>query len=122
MRPTLRWPPIIFSSGVGLAFLLSAQAGGAVTAVLAAWFLFVCTGMSFAPLLGIESRAFELAAGVVLSIVLDALVATVLLLLGALSLASGLIALLALAGVGCLLQLLEPPSPTATSTAPPWRW
>ena len=122
MSRTLRWPPIILASGAVLALLVLAETGGALKAVLAAWFLFVCVGMSFAPLLGIESRWSELAVGVVLSIVIDTLVATALLLLGVLSVASGLIVVLALAGVGCARQELEQLSAVETPTAQPWVW
>jgi hypothetical protein len=122
MKLSLKWPELILSSGIVLALLILTGTGGGARAVLAAWFLLVCTGMSFAPLLDIDSRAFEFAVGVVLSIVVDTLVATVLLLLGVLSVASGLLVLLALSGAGCALQLLEPRPAAETSPAPPWPW
>jgi hypothetical protein len=112
MRDPLRWPSLIVASTVAVAALLLADAHSPLRVVVTLWFLLVCTGMAFVPLLEIRPRAFELALGVVLSILLDALAAGALLLANSLSAASGLITLASLCLIGCTLQVLM---------LPPWR-
>jgi hypothetical protein len=112
MRDPLRWPSLIVASTVAVAALLLADAHSPLRVVVTLWFLLVCTGMAFVPLLEIRPRAFELALGVVLSILLDALVAAALVLANGLSAANGLIALAVICLIGCTLQVLM---------LPPWR-
>jgi hypothetical protein len=101
---------LIVASTIALAALVAADVHGALRVLLALWFMFVCSGMAFVPLLRIRPLAFELALGFVLSLILDTLVATALVVAGALSETSGLITLAALCAVGCALQvLLLPP-------------
>jgi hypothetical protein len=110
VRDSLRWPSVIVASTIALAALLAADIHGALRVLLALWFMFICTGMAFVPLLRIRPAAFELALGFVLSLILDTLVATALVAAGTLSATSGLITLAVLSGVGCVLQvLLLPP-------------
>ena len=82
MRDSLRWPAAIAVSGIVLGGLVLADAHSPVRVVAALWFLLVCTGMAFVPLLDVRLLASELALGVVLSILLDTLVALGLLLRG----------------------------------------
>lgn len=106
MKSALRWPLLIVVSGIVLGGLVWADVESPVRVVAALWFLLVCTGMAFVPLLEVRPLASELALGVVLSILLDTLVALALLLAGILTASSGLIALLALCLIGCGLQVL----------------
>jgi hypothetical protein len=108
------------ASTVAVGALLLADAHSPLRVVVTLWFLLVCTGMAFVPLLEIRPRAFELALGVVLSILLDTLVAAALVLANGLSAANGLIALAILCLIGCTLQVLMlPPWRSSTrSTAP----
>ncbi len=110
MRDSLRWPSLIVASTIAVGALLAADIHSAVRVVVTLWFLFVCTGMAFVPLLGVRPPAYELALGFVLSIVVDTLVATALLAAGGLSATSGLITLAVLCLIGCGSQLvLLPP-------------
>jgi hypothetical protein len=109
VRDFIRWPVIVLASCLAVTVMLVADVHGPLRLAATLWFMFVCTGMAFAPLLEIRPRAFELALGVVFSIVLDTLVALALLLADGLTAASGLIALAILCLVGCGLQLLVLP-------------
>lgn len=106
MSSVLRWPSVIAVSAAVLAALVLGDVDGAPRVVVALWFLFICTGMAFVPLLEVRPLTSELALGVVLSILVDTLAALALMLAGALTETSGLIALLALCLIGCGLQLL----------------
>jgi hypothetical protein len=108
MSSRFRWPLVILVSSLAMALLLLADVHSPVRLVAALWFLLVCTGMAFVPLLGVRPLGFELGLGVVLSIVLDTLVTTTLLLAGGLSANSGLLALVGLCMVGCALQVGVP--------------
>jgi hypothetical protein len=74
----LRWPTVIAVSAVSLDLLALGNVHGGVRLLVTLWFLLVCTGMSFVPLLTLPSVAIELFVGVVMSLVLDTLAATVL--------------------------------------------
>jgi hypothetical protein len=114
MTARFRWPLVILISSLAMAFLLLADVHSPVRVVAALWFLLVCTGMAFVPLLGVRPVGFELGIGLVLSIVLDTLVTTTLLLAGGLSEGSGFAALVGLCLVGCALQVLAVPSSTGS--------
>jgi hypothetical protein len=106
MNGALRWPSLIAASGFVLGALVLGDLDGPLRVVAALWFLLVCTGMAFVPLLEVRPLSSELALGVVLSILVDTLAALALLLAGVLTQTSGLIALLALSLIGCGLQVL----------------
>jgi hypothetical protein len=118
MSSRFRWPLVILVSSLAMAFLLLADVHSPVRLVAALWFLLVCTGMAFVPLLGVRPLGFELGLGVALSIVLDALVTTTLLLAGGLSEQSGFVALVGLCLVGCTLQVGVRPSRRRSGPAP----
>ena len=116
------WPPVVLASGALLAGLLLADADGPLRVVATLWFMLVCTGMAFAPLLSPPSPATELALGVALSLAIDTAVVTVLLVLGELSPTSGFVALAAVSLLGCGLQAwrwTRPPSRPPLPAAPP---
>ena len=100
-----RWPLVIALTGLVLGGLIAADTQGPVRLVTTLWFLLVCTGMAFVPLLSIPSVGEELALGVVLSIALDTIVATTIVLVGGLSAHSALVVLEAICLVGVALQL-----------------
>jgi hypothetical protein len=107
MTANARWPLVIVASAVVVVVLTILDASGPLLAVPALWFLLVCTGMAFFPLLGIRlSRPLELALIAVTSIVIDTVVATALTLMGILTETGALIALVGVSLVGCGLQLL----------------
>ena len=105
-----RWPLVIVLSGALLATLVAADVQSPVRVVLTLWFLLVCTGMAFVPLLSIERPLTELGLGVIASIAVDSVVTTAILLAGDLSPATGLVALQALCLLGCAAQIAGAPT------------
>jgi hypothetical protein len=103
----LRWPPVIGLSAFALDLFAFGGAGGPVRFLLAAWFLIVCTGMSFVPLLRIPSSSTELLIGVLTSLAMDTVVVTAIVLIGGLSVITGLLLLQGICMIGCGLQLLS---------------
>jgi hypothetical protein len=99
------WPLVIVLSGALLATLVAADVQSSLRIVLTLWFLLVCTGMAFVPLLSIERPLTELGLGVIASIAVDSVVTTAILLAGDLSAATGLLALEALCLLGCAAQI-----------------
>ena len=104
-----RWPLVIVLSGALLTTLMATDVQSPVRIVLALWFLLVCTGMAFVPLLSIERPLTELGLGVIASIAVDSVVTTAILLVGDLSPATGLLALEALCLLGCTAQIAAAP-------------
>ena len=104
------WPLVIVLSGALLAALVAADVQSPVRVVLTLWFLLVCTGMAFVPLLSIERPLTELGLGVIASIAVDSVVTTAILLAGDLSAATGLVALEALCLLGCVAQIAGVPT------------
>jgi hypothetical protein len=100
-----RWPLVIVLSSLVLSNLVVADVHSPARVVVTLWFLLVCTGMAFVPLLSIPSLAAELALGVVLSIALDTLAATAIVIAGGLSATAGLLALEGICLAGCALQM-----------------
>lgn len=105
MNDRLRWPAVIGASALTLDVLALASTNGPVRLLVTLWFLLVCTGMSFAPLLALPSLAIQLLVAVLLSLVLDTIAATVIVEIGGLSVTSGLIVLESICVAGCALQL-----------------
>jgi hypothetical protein len=91
-----------------LGLLLAADASGPIRLLLAFWFLFFCPGLAVVPLLSMRSLGEELVLAFVLSIIVDTIVATTILLVAELSTASGFITLAVLCLIGCVLQVLRP--------------
>jgi hypothetical protein len=87
----LRWPTLIFASGLTLDLLVLGNVHGAVRILVTLWFL--------------PSTATQVVVGVLLSMVLDTLVATAIVEVGGLSTTSGLIAVETVCLAGCALQL-----------------
>ena len=108
MSERFRWPLVVIPSAILMACLLAVDADGPIRALPAVWFLFFCPGLSFVWLLPMRSPTEDLAVGFVLSIVIDTLVATALLLVGGLGAGSGLIVLSLLCLVGCAMPLFRP--------------
>ena len=105
MTRALRWPAAIVLSGLVLDVAVVVDAAQAVRLVAALWFLLVCTGMSFVPLLGLRGLDAELALGIALSLAIDTFVTTAALVAGGFSMAAGLVVLQLLCLVGCAAQV-----------------
>lgn len=95
------WPLVIVASTALMGFVLMVDAPVAIRGPVAAWFLLVCPGMTLAAPLALRSGGAELALAVILSVTIATVVATALLLAGALSAASAYLALSALCLAGC---------------------
>jgi hypothetical protein len=104
MSAAVRWPPIVLASSLLLVGVVAADVDGPARVALSLWFLGVCTGMAFVPLLPVESPAARVALAVALSVAIDTFVVTVLLVTGAFSMTNGLLALVPICIAGCALQ------------------
>jgi hypothetical protein len=102
----LRWPTLISASGLTLNLLVLGNVHGPVRILVTLCFLLACPGMAFVPLLRLPSAATQVVVAVVLSVVLDTLVATAIVEVGGLSTTTGLIAVETVCWAGCVLQLL----------------
>jgi hypothetical protein len=119
MRETLRWPLLIGASALALGALAILDAPGFMLAVLALWFLLVCTGMAFLPMFGTRlGQPLELGIILATSVALDTVVATLLTLAGSFSGTGVFLALGGLCLIGCGLQVggFQPGRPHAD----PW--
>jgi hypothetical protein len=101
----LRWPAAVAASALVLDLLALGSIHGPVRLLVTLWFLLVCTGMSFVPLLALPSFAIQLLVGVLMSLALDTIVATTIVEIGGLSTESALIVLEAVCLAGCAVQL-----------------
>lgn len=100
-----RWPLVVAGSTLAMNLLVLGGIHSPVRLLITLWFLFVCTGMAFVPLLALAAPATELLLGVITSIVIDTLAATAIVRIGGLSAPSGLGALEAICLVGCAWQV-----------------
>ena len=98
------WPLVIGLSSAVVAALVLADVGGALRLVAALWFLLVCPGMAFVPLIRGVAPAAQLVLGVASSLALGAIVATAMLVAGDFSENTGLLALVAICLLGSALQ------------------
>ena len=105
MRRPLGWPHVILLSCAVMTVLTLVDAGGTVPFVASLWFLLVCPGMAFAPLLPHVSRPARLGLAIALSLAADTAVATTLLALEVFSSEGALFALQFVCLTGCALQV-----------------
>ena len=116
MRTRYGWSLVVVASAALMALLLAADAGGPIRLLAALWFLLFCPGLSFVWLLPVRSLGEELVMAFVVSLAVDTVVATIILLIGDLSGTSAFIALVGLCLIGCSMSLrgavpqLESPS------------
>ena len=101
------WISVIIVSCIGVALGMVGNFGGSVRPLLAFWFLLVCPGMAFVPLLHLKEHFTELTLAVALSIGLDTLVAEAMVLNRLWSPTWGLFALICLTLSGLALQVLS---------------
>jgi uncharacterized membrane protein len=101
------WISLITVSCLGVALAMVGHIDGAIRPVLAFWFLLICPGMAFVPLLHFKERLTELTLAIALSLALDTLVAEVMALNGIWSPKWGLFALICLTLSGLGLQVLR---------------
>lgn len=124
MRAHLHWSAVVFGSALILDLAILVGVPTPARLPLTLWFLLVCPGMSFAPLLAIRQPRQEVLVAVAASIVLDTLVATALAEIGALSTISSAIVLELICALGVALQVGRPSMPSwqlPAFRAPSWR-
>ena len=107
MSPSLRWPAAIGGSILLLVTLVVAEVEGPARLIAAFWFLLVCTGMSFVPLMRLGPAPARLAVCLALSAAIDTAVTTALLAAGGYSVTASVALLGTVCGVGCGLQIRE---------------
>ena len=101
-------PLIVAGSTALLVILVVADWGGPLRVAATFWFLLACPGLAWAPLVANRVHHDELALVLAISVALDIVVVTLLLVVGLLSAAGSLIILGALCATGCALQLGRP--------------
>ena len=106
MRRPLGWPHVVLLSIAVVSLLTVADAGGALRLGVTLWFLLVCPGMAFAPLLPRVSGPARLGLAIALALAIDTAVATTLLALGSFSADGGLLALAIICAAGCAWQVV----------------
>lgn len=104
MSTSLRWPLVIVISCLLMGVLLSTAVPSPARVAVTTWFLLVCTGMAYAPLLSLPSLAAEIGLGLLLSVALDTLVATTIVVAGGMSAATAFLVLACICLAGCALQ------------------
>jgi hypothetical protein len=114
-----KWPAIITISTALVTALILNDVQGPVRTVVAAWFLFICPGMSFVRLLRLPNQAHQFVLAVALSLVLELLIAMVVVYMGAWSMTLVLAILVVLTSVGVIWQLLLWLGALARTTPPP---
>ena len=100
-----RWPAAIGLSAAMLGALALAGAAAPLRLPVALWLLIVCTGMAWVPLMPVDGLSARLALAIALSLAIDTLAVTALLVADAFSPVSAALALGAVCAAGCVLQL-----------------
>jgi hypothetical protein len=106
MTRALCWPPVILASASGAAFAMAGHVGPPLQPLIAFWFLLVCPGMAFVPLLRLPGGLTALTLALALSIALDTLVAETMVLTRTWSPAGALGVLIGISMVGAVCQLI----------------
>lgn len=102
------WPIVILLSALATAWFVLFDVDGPLRAPITLWFLLICPGMSFVPLLRLENAGYELILAVALSLILNLLVAIALLYTGLWFYPFVMAALIALSLIGVQCQLFMP--------------
>jgi hypothetical protein len=107
LRRPIGWPLIIILSAGAIGFaVLPATAVPPFRALAAFWFLLICPGMAFVPLLRIGDCMTDVPLGIALSIALDAVVAEAMVLTRHWSPEWGLLILICISIAGAALQII----------------
>jgi uncharacterized membrane protein len=69
------WPVVVAVSALAVGLTMVAGTGAPVRPMVDIWFLAVCPGMAFVPLLAIEDRLTELTIGIGASLAIDTVIA-----------------------------------------------
>jgi hypothetical protein len=104
-RSPWAWPAIIIVSNISISLLVFGEFLPPVRPLMSFWFLLVCPGMAYVPLLHIRDGPVEWTLAIAVSLAIDAIVATFMVYTGNWSPNGGLIALMAISTGGVALQI-----------------
>lgn len=100
----LLWPAVILVSGILVLIMMAANIQSPIRPWLAFWFLLVCPGFAYLPLLRLRSGWIQLPVGLALSVAIDTIVAETLVLARLWSSLGALIIICGIAFAGIALQ------------------
>lgn len=106
MSPSPRWPALVLASMLAMGLLVLIGAHGAPRAGLALWFLLACPGLAIVPLLPPVPPVAQLALVAAVSLAIDTLVVTTMLVAGTFSPAVGVLAVTIACLAGSAAQLV----------------
>jgi hypothetical protein len=118
-RSPWAWPAIIIISNVSIGLLVFGEFLPPVRHLMSFWFLLVCPGMAYVPLLHVRDGPVEWTLAIALSLAIDAIVATFMVYTGNWSPNGGLIALMAISIGGVALQITVMGLPKGASPLQP---
>lgn len=110
----LFWPAVILVSGILILIMMAANVQSPIRPWLAFWFLLICPGFAFIPLLRLRSGWIQLPIGLALSIAIDTIVAETLVLARLWSSLGALIIICGIAFAGIALQYFRIIQPEMT--------
>lgn len=111
------WPAVVVASAAAVAAASILQVGPPLRPIAAFWFLLVCPGMAFVPLLPIRDRLVQFGFAVALSIGLDGLVSETMLYSRAWSYQGQLAVLIGICLIGTMIQIRRVLRRTTTASA-----
>lgn len=100
------WPGVILVSAAAASWFFFQGIGSPFRLIATLWFLFVCPGMAFVRLLRLETSSYEWTLAVVMSISIDAIVASLLVYTHSWSMELGMSILVVLSLLGAFLQIV----------------
>ncbi len=105
-HPTQRllWPVVVLASGILVLIMMVGNIQSPIRPWIAFWFLLICPGYAFIPLLRLHSGWIQLPVGLALSIAIDTIVAETLVLARLWSPLGALIIICGIAFAGIALQ------------------
>lgn len=116
----LRWPAVIAVSAAVAAALYAFEAPPALRVAVIAWFMLVCVGMSFAPLIESRSEPTALIIGIGISLALEGTVVSGLLAADIYSTGTAAAVIGALCLGGCAAQLWSYRTPAPARRSELW--
>ena len=108
--PVWAWPVIVMLSVAVAVLARVTPIGDAGRAIAEGWFLLVCPGIALVPLLQLDDLLTQYSMVVVVSLALDALIPTILLISGVWSPTLALSVLICVSLVGAAIQLATAPN------------
>jgi hypothetical protein len=104
-RSSWTWPVIIVISTIGTGLMAFGDFLPSVRHLLSFWFLLVCPGLAYVPLLHIRDNSSQWTLAIAMSLAIDAVVAAIMLYTGSWSPNGGLAVLMVITTGGIVLQL-----------------